>query len=154
MSSALAGVSLDPSSPVPPFYQAVCVLDEAIEDGRLPWRSKLESELLLPEQLGTSRPTMREAIKQLADKCLLIRRRGIGTIVAPKPAGRVVTLTLACTTTSKRRAGNREGEHEGAHTPDVDGGSSGREAACRGGPYAELPLLQLPAAQARPGRPA
>jgi DNA-binding GntR family transcriptional regulator len=36
---------------------------------------------------------MRAAIKQLVDKGLLIRRRGIGTMVAPKPVRRAVALT-------------------------------------------------------------
>jgi GntR family transcriptional regulator len=36
---------------------------------------------------------MRAAIKQLVDKGLLMRRRGIGTIVAPQPVRRAVALT-------------------------------------------------------------
>lgn len=93
MSSALAGVRLDHASPVPLYHQAARVLEEAIEDGRLPRGSKLDSELDLAEQLGISRPTMRAAIKQLVDKGLLMRRRGIGTIVAPNPVRRAVALT-------------------------------------------------------------
>jgi DNA-binding GntR family transcriptional regulator len=93
MAHVLAGVTLDHNSPVPLYYQAARVLEEAIEDGRLPRGSKLESELDLAAQLGISRPTMRAAIKQLVDKGLLIRRRGIGTIVAPKPVRRAVALT-------------------------------------------------------------
>jgi GntR family transcriptional regulator len=93
MSSALAGVRLDHTSPVPLYHQAARVLEEAIEDGRLPRGSKLDSELDLAEQLGISRPTMRAAIKQLVDKGLLMRRRGIGTTVAPRPVRRAVALT-------------------------------------------------------------
>ena len=93
MSSVLDGVRLDHSSPVPLYHQAALVLEEAIEDGRLPQGSKLESELDLAERLEISRPTMRAAIKQLVDKGLLIRRRGIGTTVAPQPLRRVVALT-------------------------------------------------------------
>ncbi len=93
MSSALAGVRLDHTSPVPLYHQAARILEEAIEDGRLPRGSKLESELDLAEQLGISRPTMRAAIKQLVDKGLLLRRRGIGTTVAPMPVRRAVALT-------------------------------------------------------------
>ena len=93
MTSALAGVSLDHSSPVPLYYQAARALEKAIEDGRLPRGSKLESELDLAEQLGISRPTRRAALKQLVDKGLLMRRRGIGIIVAPKPVRRAVALT-------------------------------------------------------------
>ncbi len=93
MSDALAGVRLDHTSPVPLYHQAARVLEEAIRDGRLPRGGKLESELDLAERLGISRPTMRAAIKQLVDKGLLIRRRGIGTIVAPTPVRRAVALT-------------------------------------------------------------
>ena len=93
MSSVLAGVRLDHASPVPLYYQAARALEEAIEDGRLPRGSKLDNELDLAERLGISRPTMRAALKQLVDKGLLVRRRGIGTIVAPKPVRRAVALT-------------------------------------------------------------
>jgi GntR family transcriptional regulator len=93
MSSVLAGVRLDHASPVPLYYQAARTLEEAIEDGRLPRGSKLDNELDLAERLGISRPTMRAALKQLVDKGLLVRRRGIGTIVAPKPVRRAIALT-------------------------------------------------------------
>jgi DNA-binding GntR family transcriptional regulator len=93
MSSVLAGVRLDHASPVPLYYQAARALEEAIEDGRLPRGSKLDNELHLAERLGISRPTMRAALKQLVDKGLLVRRRGIGTIVAPKPVRRAIALT-------------------------------------------------------------
>jgi DNA-binding GntR family transcriptional regulator len=86
-------VRLDHASPVPLYYQAARTLEEAIEDGRLPRGSKLDNELDLAERLGISRPTMRAALKQLVDKGLLVRRRGIGTIVAPKPVRRAVALT-------------------------------------------------------------
>ncbi len=91
--SVLSGVNLDRTSPVPLYYQAARALEAAIEDGRLPRGSKLESELDLAEQLGISRPTMRAAIKELVDKGLLVRRRGLGTIVAPQPVRRAVALT-------------------------------------------------------------
>ncbi len=89
----LAGVRLDHSSPVPLYHQAAQALERAIEDGRLPRGSKLEGELDLAEQLGISRPTVRAALKQLVDKGLLVRRRGIGTMVATRPVRRAVALT-------------------------------------------------------------
>lgn len=93
MVNALAGATLDHNSPVPLYHQAARILEEAIEDGRLPRGSKLESEVELAEQFRISRPTMRAAIRLLVDKGLLVRRRGIGTMVAPKPVRRVVALT-------------------------------------------------------------
>src|SRR5919107_5016600 len=89
----LAGVRLEHSSPVPLYHQAAQALERAIEDGRLPRGSKLEGELDLAEQLGISRPTIRAALKQLVDKGLLIRRRGIGTMVATRPVRRAIALT-------------------------------------------------------------
>jgi GntR family transcriptional regulator len=90
---ALAGVTLDHSSPVPLYHQAAQVLEAAIENGRLPRGSKLGGEVELATRLGISRPTMRAAMQQLVDKGLLLRRRGIGTIVAPRPVRTAVALT-------------------------------------------------------------
>ena len=93
MNGSLSGARLDHASPLPLYHQAARVLEEAIEDGRLPRGSKLDGEVDLAGQLGISRPTMRAAIRQLVDKGLLMRRRGIGTIVTPKPVRRAVALT-------------------------------------------------------------
>lgn len=93
MTDVLIGAGLDHSSPVPLYHQAAQVLERAIEDGRLPRGGKLGGEVELATRLGISRPTMRAAIKQLVDKGLLVRRRGIGTMVAPKPVRRAVALT-------------------------------------------------------------
>ena len=93
MADALAGVTLDHGSPVPLYHQAAQALEAAIEDGRLPRGSKLGGEVELATRLGISRPTMRAAMRQLVDKGLLLRRRGIGTIVAPRPVRRAVALT-------------------------------------------------------------
>lgn len=93
MNNALEGLELDHSSPMPLYHQAARLIEAAIEEGRLPGGSKLENELRLAQQLGISRPTMRAAIKQLVDKGLVFRRRGVGTIVATSPVKRTVALT-------------------------------------------------------------
>lgn len=93
MKGALEGMELDHGSPMPLYHQAARLIEDAIEDGRLPGGSKLENELSLAQRLGISRPTMRAAIKQLVDKGLLVRRRGVGTIVATAPVKRAVALT-------------------------------------------------------------
>ena len=93
MVDALEGVRLDHNSPVPLYHQAAQALEAAIEDGRLPRGSKLGGEVEFAARLGISRPTMRAAMKQLVDKGLLVRRRGIGTMVAPRPVRRTVALT-------------------------------------------------------------
>lgn len=89
----LDGVSLDHKSPMPLYHQAAQTLERAIEDGRLPTGSKLTNELDLAKQLGISRPTMRAAIKELVDKGLVVRKRGVGTIVAQAPVTRPIALT-------------------------------------------------------------
>src|ERR687897_832741 len=93
MTSVLAGVRLDHASPVPLYYQAARALEVAIEDGRLPRGSKLDNELDLAERLGISRPTMRAPRKRRGDKGLLVGRRGMGPIAAPKPVRRAIALT-------------------------------------------------------------
>ena len=93
MVDVLDGVRLDHGSPVPLYHQAAQALEAAIEDGRLPRGSRLDGEVELATRLGISRPTMRAAMKQLVDKGLLVRRRGIGTMVAPRPVRRPVALT-------------------------------------------------------------
>jgi DNA-binding GntR family transcriptional regulator len=93
MTEILSKVTLDDTSPVPLYHQVAQALQEAIEDGRLPRGSKLESELELAGLLGISRPTMRAAIRELVDKGLVVRRRGVGTMVAAMPVKRVVALT-------------------------------------------------------------
>lgn len=65
--------------------QAVTVLLSGIEDGR--WRvgDRLPSEPKLAADLGISRSTLREAIRQLVADGLLEARHGIGTFVARVP---------------------------------------------------------------------
>lgn len=91
--NALDGVSLDPRSPVPLYHQAAQALEEAVSDRRLHPASKLPNELDLARQLGISRPTMRAAIQELVNKGLVVRRRGVGTMVARAPVTRPIALT-------------------------------------------------------------
>lgn len=83
--ATLAAEGLDRSSPVPLYYQVAQALEAAISDGRLPPGTLFENEILLAEQLGLSRPTVRRSLQYLVDKGFLVRRRGIGTrVVQPK----------------------------------------------------------------------
>jgi DNA-binding GntR family transcriptional regulator len=78
-------VRLDRASPVPLYFQVAQAMEAAILDGRLPPGTRLDNEVLLAEQLGLSRPTMRRAMQYLVDKGVLVRRRGVGTrVVQPK----------------------------------------------------------------------
>lgn len=86
-------LDLDRSSPVPLYHQLASAIESAIADGRLRPGSSLENEIALAARLGISRPTARQALKSLVDRGLLVRRRGVGTQVAPTQIHRRVGLT-------------------------------------------------------------
>ncbi|HEX4252108.1 MAG TPA: GntR family transcriptional regulator, partial [Pseudonocardia sp.] len=81
------------ASPVPLYFQVASQLERAIESGELPPGSRMDNEIALAEELGLSRPTMRQAIQYLVDKGLLVRKRGVGTHVARARVRRDVGLT-------------------------------------------------------------
>lgn len=84
---------LDRSSPVPLYFQVAQHLESAIERGDLSVGDRLENEVALAERWGLSRPTMRQAIRHLVDKGLLVRQRGVGTEVVRRRVQRQVQLT-------------------------------------------------------------
>lgn len=86
-------IDVDRSSPVPLYHQVAEAIEGAITDGRLPAGSLLENEIALAGRLGISRPTARQAMASLVDRGLLVRRRGVGTQVAPEHVRRPVGLT-------------------------------------------------------------
>jgi len=86
-------IDLDRSSPVPLYHQVAQTLQAAIDDGRLVPGELLENEISLANRLGISRPTARQALRELVDKGQLVRRRGAGTHVAPATIRRPVDLT-------------------------------------------------------------
>ena len=86
-------VLVDRASPVPLYFQVARQLEQAIESGVLPAGSRLDNEIALAEELGLSRPTMRQAIQYLVDKGMLVRKRGVGTHVARARVRRPVGLT-------------------------------------------------------------
>src|SRR5688500_2643348 len=86
-------VLVDRASPVPLYFQVARQLEQAIESGALPPGSRLDNEITMADQLGLSRPTMRQAIQYLVDKGLLVRKRGVGTQVVHAKVRRTVELT-------------------------------------------------------------
>ncbi len=86
-------IDLDRSSPVPLYHQVATAIDTAIEDGRLAPGEFLENEVALATRLGISRPTARQALQDLVDRGRLVRKRGVGTQVAPARIHRPVELT-------------------------------------------------------------
>ncbi|MEJ7649522.1 MAG: GntR family transcriptional regulator [Nakamurella sp.] len=86
-------VKIDRSSAVPLYQQLATHLTAAISDGRLQPGDAIENEIDLAERLALSRPTVRQAIAELVQQGLLIRRRGIGTTVANRVIHRRAELT-------------------------------------------------------------
>lgn len=84
---------LDRNSPVPLYHQLASAIETAIQSGELVAGAALENEIALAQRLGISRPTARQALKSLVDRGLLVRRRGVGTQVAPAQIHRPVGLT-------------------------------------------------------------
>jgi DNA-binding GntR family transcriptional regulator len=84
---------IDRSSPVPLYYQLSQALELAIESGTLKPGDRLDTEVDIAESHGLSRPTVRQAIQELVNKGLLVRRRGVGTQVVHAQVRRPVELT-------------------------------------------------------------
>src|SRR5919204_3275068 len=61
--------------------------------GAPPPAPRLDNELVLADQLGISRPTLRRAIEYLVDRGYLVRKRGVGTEVVHPKLRRSVELT-------------------------------------------------------------
>lgn len=67
---------------IPLHVQAASLMRDAITGGAYEPGERLPSETTLAEQLGISRPTLREALLNLEREGLIIRRHGVGTFVA------------------------------------------------------------------------
>lgn len=93
MEQVSALIQIDRSSPVPLYYQVARRLTDLIESGQLSPGTRLENEITLADQLGLSRPTMRQAIQHLVDQGLLVRKRGVGTQVVHSRVRRQIELT-------------------------------------------------------------
>ncbi len=74
------------ANPRPLYAQASVALKDLLHGGNYAPGSRLPSEHALSEQLGISRPTLREALHQLEEEGAIVRRHGVGTFVAqPQP---------------------------------------------------------------------
>jgi DNA-binding GntR family transcriptional regulator len=81
----MAAGPVDRNSPIPLYFQISENLKAIIESGALAPGERLENELELAERLGVSRPTVRQAIQRLVQQGMVVRRRGLGTVVlAPR----------------------------------------------------------------------
>jgi DNA-binding GntR family transcriptional regulator len=93
MFSLTTSIAVDRTSPVPLYYQVAQQLEQIIQSGELAPGTRLNNELVLADQLGVSRPTLRRAMEYLVDRGYLVRKRGIGTQVVHPKLRRPVGLT-------------------------------------------------------------
>ncbi len=89
----ITNIDLDHNSPIPLYHQISEPIKELILNGTIPAGAKLEDELSMASRLGVSRPTARRALQTLVDLRLVVRKRAVGTIVAPKEIHRQVKLS-------------------------------------------------------------
>ncbi|QRV02296.1 GntR family transcriptional regulator [Arcanobacterium phocisimile] len=86
-------IELNRTSDIPLHVQISQPIERAIIAGELSAGTAIENEISMAHRLKVSRPTARRAMQTLVEQGLLIRRRGKGTIVAPKPRHRLLKLT-------------------------------------------------------------
>ncbi|MBP7401866.1 MAG: GntR family transcriptional regulator [Clostridia bacterium] len=78
-------MKMDKRSSVPLYAQLKDLLIERVESGEYEPGSRIPSELQLCEELGLSRPTVRQAISELVSEGTLSIVKGRGTFVAAAP---------------------------------------------------------------------
>jgi DNA-binding GntR family transcriptional regulator len=93
MLSPITSIAVDRLSPVPLYFQVAQQLEQVIQSGELAPGTRLNNELVLADQLGVSRPTLRRAMEYLVDRGYLVRKRGLGTQVVHPKLRRPVGLT-------------------------------------------------------------
>jgi GntR family transcriptional regulator len=79
-------LAINPSSPLPLYYQIREQLRAQIRSGALKTGDSLPGETQLCQETGVSRMTARQALVQLANEGLVVRKRGRGTFVAAPKA--------------------------------------------------------------------
>lgn len=93
MTSPISRISVQRDSPVPLYHQVAEHLRALIGSGELAVGTLLPNEIELARDFSLSRPTMRQALDELVRDGLITRRRGVGTVVAPREFHRSARLT-------------------------------------------------------------
>lgn len=92
METLLGGIVLDKNVPIPLYYQLKKQMLDLIEASVLKAGDMLPAENDLCDQLGVSRPTIRQAFRELVEEGYLTRYKGKGTFVAtPKVKDRFLS---------------------------------------------------------------
>jgi GntR family transcriptional regulator len=92
-SGLILGGPVDKTSPVPLYFQIAENLKQAIESGAIGAGERLDNEVQLSERLSVSRPTVRQAIQRLTHEGLVVRQRGVGTVVVNRRIQRRLALS-------------------------------------------------------------
>ena len=92
-SGLILGGPVDKTSPVPLYFQIAENLKNAIESGVLKPGQRLDNEIALSERLSVSRPTVRQAIQRLTNEGLVVRQRGVGTVIVDRRIQRRLALS-------------------------------------------------------------
>ena len=86
-------ITVDRSSPVPLYVQVAEQFEASILAGDIRPGDRIDNEVALAQELGLSRPTLRQAISLLVDKGMVVRKRGVGTQVVHGKVSRSLELT-------------------------------------------------------------
>jgi GntR family transcriptional regulator len=96
---------LDSSSAVPLYQQLANRIRGSIECGEYEKGTQIPTEAILSQQYGISRVTVRNAIEELTEEGILIRRQGKGTFVSAEKAVYqnypFISFDEACTSAGK-----------------------------------------------------
>jgi ABC-type glycerol-3-phosphate transport system substrate-binding protein/DNA-binding transcriptional regulator YhcF (GntR family) len=76
-------LAIDPTQPIPLYFQLKTLLLEEILEGRYPPESRLPTEHELCERFGISRTPVTRALSELAEEGVVLRQRRRGTFVNP-----------------------------------------------------------------------
>ncbi|CUH97817.1 hypothetical protein P22_3963 [Propionispora sp. 2/2-37] len=87
-SNSILNFNIVHESTVPLYYQLFTLIKNEIQNGTLKPGDLLPPESQLCSQYGLSRSTVRQALNQLVEENLVIRRRGKGSFVAEKKLSR------------------------------------------------------------------
>lgn len=99
-----------PRSEMPLYVQVKRCLLDLIERGALQSGQRIPSERQLAQQLGISRMTVRQALVELVQESVLIRRHGRGTFVADRKIEQGL-VELSSFSEDMRRRGMQPGAH-------------------------------------------
>ena len=72
---------VDANNPIPKYLQISNWLKEQLDSGKFKKGDKLPSELELTQMCDVSRATLRQAISNLVDSGLVVKKKGLGTFV-------------------------------------------------------------------------